>query len=122
LIEITLAPYRSDRMPAKISGPETLLPAQHVTPLGLVLHELTTNAVKYGAWANGGLLTVNWQITNGQLILNWTEACEIAEIEPASEGFGSMLMVSAARQLGGTIERSFAPHGVHVGIVIPLEV
>ena len=47
LIETTLAPYRSESHPADIEGPETLLPSKHITPLGLVLHELTTNAVKY---------------------------------------------------------------------------
>ena len=121
LIETTLAPYQSDRVRGEISGPETLLPARHVTPLGLVLHELTTNAVKYGAWMNDGLLTVTWEITAGQLTINWNEACEITDLAPVRTGFGSMLMTSAARQLGGTIDRDFASDGVHVRIVIPLE-
>jgi len=51
LIETTIAPYRSARQTASIVGPQVLLPSRQVTPLGLVLHELTTNAVKYGAWS-----------------------------------------------------------------------
>ncbi len=121
LIETTLAPYRSEHVLAEISGPETLLPAEHVTPLGLVLHELTTNAVKYGAWANGGLLTVRWDIDGGHLTINWDEGCQITELDPARQGFGSMLMDSAARQLRGTIDRKFEPGGVNVRIVVPLE-
>ena len=121
LIETTLAPYRSEHLIAEISGPEVMLPAKHVTPLGLVLHELTTNAVKYGAWANGGLLKVQWQDTNGQLMLDWHETCKITDLEPARTGFGSQLMDSAARQLGGKIDRKFAYDGVSVTIVIPPE-
>lgn len=121
LIETTLAPYRSDRMQAELSGPETILPAKHVTPLGLVLHELTTNTVKYGAWASDGLVAVKWQAREGQLTIDWNETCEIANLEPARKGFGSMLMSSAGRQLGGTIEREFTAEGVHVRIDIPLE-
>lgn len=121
LIETTLAPYRSDTHPADIGGPETLLPSKHITPLGLVLHELTTNAVKYGAWAKGGLLTVKWQVQDQRLTIDWKENCEISDLEPARQGFGSMLMHSAARQLGGTIERKFTTSGAVVVIVIPLE-
>jgi len=122
LIETTLAPYRSETLRAEISGPETSLAANKVTPLGLVLHELTTNAVKYGAWANDGLLKVQWRVEDEQLMIDWHETCEIADTSPAREGFGSMLMTSAERQLGGTIDRSFSPEGVDVRIVIPLEV
>ena len=121
LVETTLAPYRSEHVQARISGPEALLPAKHVTPLGLVLHELTTNAVKYGAWANGGLLSVRWQVDDGQLTINWDEDCRIADPDPSRQGFGSMLMNSAARQLRGTIDRKFTPDGVSVRIEIPLE-
>lgn len=121
LIETTLAPYRSEHLVAEITGPETLLPARHVTPLGLVLHELTTNAVKYGAWASGGLLSVKWHMADDQLTLNWDENCEISDLEPARTGFGSQLMDSAARQLGGTIDRKFTPDGVNVRIVIPID-
>lgn len=121
LIETTLAPYRSERTRAELSGPETLLPSKHITPLGLVLHELTTNAVKYGAWAVDGLLTVTWRNADGRLTIDWKEDCPVGNLDPERKGFGSLLMNSAGRQLGGTIEREFNPDGVHVRIDIPLE-
>ncbi len=120
LVETTLAPYRSERMRALISGPDIALPAKQITPLGLVLHELTTNAVKYGAWASDGLLTVEWGINGPALELRWGEECPMAGGEPETKGFGSMLMQSAARQLGGTIERNFTSGGLQVQIHFPI--
>ncbi|KZX93842.1 hypothetical protein A3718_08500, partial [Erythrobacter sp. HI0019] len=65
LVETSLAPYRSSNHPAEIDGPEIMLPAKRVTPLGLVLHELTTNAVKYGAWKDEGTVHVSWSEQDG---------------------------------------------------------
>lgn len=109
LIETTLAPYRSATQTAEVEGPEVLLPAKQVTPLGLVLHELTTNAVKYGAWKHSGTVHVNWRLTGSMVELIWCEDGLALSEEPANKGFGSLLMSSAARQLGGTIERKFGP-------------
>ncbi|WFL78908.1 CHASE3 domain-containing protein [Altererythrobacter arenosus] len=122
LVETTLSPYRSNSQPAEVSGPEFLLPAKSVTPLGLVLHELTTNAVKYGAWANGGTVIVTWQVEGAAITIEWRETGVDDCPEPDREGFGSMLMTSASRQLGGSIERRFGPGGCTVTITIPVEV
>ena len=124
LVETTLAPYRSEKQPATINGPEVMLPAKRVTPLGLVLHEMTTNAVKYGAWARGGAIDVSWERQGDRVRLIWTEtgkpdAAPVAE--PDRQGFGSMLMTSAARQFGGSIERDFKPEGLVVTIDLPAE-
>ena len=121
LVETTLTPYRSSTTRADIGGPAVMLPAKAVTPLGLVLHELTTNAVKYGAWSKGGTLDVKWREEKGGIRIDWRELngepCEV----PEREGFGSMLMTSAARQLGGTIDRTFGEEGCAVSIFIPAE-
>lgn len=122
LIETTLAPYRSDTMPAEIDGPDIMLPAAMVTPLGLVLHELTTNAVKYGAWSNGGTLLIDWRHDGDQVMIDWRETGVENRPEPDREGFGSMLMTSAARQLRGEIDRTFGKDGVNVRIAFPLAV
>lgn len=120
LIETTLAPYRSDKLPAEIEGPEIHLPAKQVTPLGLVLHELTTNAVKYGAWSQGCLLSVHWREADGSIVIDWREHCKAeGGGEPERKGFGSLLMTSAARQLRGEIDRRFGDDGVVVTIKIP---
>ena len=121
LVETTLAPYRSSKLTAEIEGEEVLLPAKQVTPLGLVLHELTTNAVKYGAWSNGGTIAVEWQRDGDAITLVWAESGAAIEIEPERRGFGSMLMTSASRQFGGSIEREFLPGGVRVTIEMPVE-
>ena len=121
LVETTLAPYRSSKLTAEIEGEEVLLPAKQVTPLGLVLHELTTNAVKYGAWSNGGTIAVEWQRDGDAITLVWAESGAAIEVEPERRGFGSMLMTSASRQFGGSIEREFLPGGVRVTIEMPVE-
>ena len=119
LVETTLAPYRSSRLTADLSGEEVLLPAAQVTPLGLVLHELTTNAVKYGAWAHGGVITVNWQRQGDETVLRWRETGATIKGKPERSGFGSLLMTSAARQFGGSIKQDFHSDGLEVIIRIP---
>ncbi|MGV2497539.1 sensor histidine kinase [Pelagerythrobacter aerophilus] len=119
LIETTLAPYRSEKLPAEIDGPELELPAKQVTPLGLVLHELTTNAVKYGAWSKGDLLEVRWREADGSIVIDWHEHGDAEGKDPEHKGFGSLLMTSAARQLRGEIDRQFGKDGVKVTITIP---
>ncbi|WP_369026655.1 sensor histidine kinase [Qipengyuania sp. RANM35] len=120
LIETSLAPYRSSSQTAQIDGPEVMLPAKRVTPLGLVLHELTTNAVKYGAWANGGQILVDWEERDNRVRLNWRETGVPEQETPDRKGFGSLLMTSAARQFGGSIEREFGRDGIVVRIDLPL--
>ncbi len=120
LVETSLAPYRSSKHPAEIEGPDVMLPAKRVTPLGLVLHELTTNAVKYGAWKNRGTVHVSWTEDEGMLTLSWRESGADLEELPERKGFGSLLMTSAARQFGGTFERNFTKDGLQVSIVLPV--
>ncbi len=120
LIETTVRPYLTAERRIVLDGPEVDLPEKQVTPLGLVLHELTTNAVKYGCWANGGELRVVWRLDAGDLALEWIEDCPGEGGEPSAKGFGSLLMTSAARQLRGSIERRFTPEGVRVAIRLPL--
>lgn len=121
LVETTLAPYCSDELRARLDGPEVPLSSDSATPLGLVLHEMTTNAVKYGAWAHRGEIAVEWRVEGGTVFVEWRETGAPTVPPPEREGFGTMLMTSSARQLGGTIERRFEPEGVAVDIAFPLE-
>ena len=120
LVETSLAPYRSSSQTASIEGPEVLLPAQRITPLGLVLHELTTNAVKYGAWAHGGKIEISWKKRDDRVALTWKETGVPMGEKPEHRGFGSLLMTSASRQFGGTLERDFTSDGLVVRIDLPL--
>ena len=121
LVETTLAPYRSEQLSALLTGEPVELPAQCVTPLGLVLHEMTTNAVKYGGWSQpGGTIAVNWEMVEGDIVITWREAGAPITEAPRRQGFGSQLMTSSARQLGGSIDREFAGEGALITIRFPL--
>lgn len=117
LVETTLAPYRSDTLTATIEGPEVMLQARTITPLGLVLHELTTNAVKYGGWSRpGGSIAIRWTHDGDIVAFDWRETGTPITAPPERQGFGTMLMTSSARQLGGTIDRRFEPEGIAVAM------
>jgi two-component sensor histidine kinase len=124
LVEIALKPYRSEDNACDLSGPDLELPERAVVPLGLVLHELTTNAVKYGAWASpGGHLGVTWSSDGEHLRLDWQETRSPAAADLAEQGrkgFGSTLIEGSARQLGGTIRRDYPAGGLSVRIEFPL--
>lgn len=122
LVETTLAPYRSDDLQASVAGPDVLLDARSITPLGLVLHELTTNAVKYGGWSRpGGAIAVIWTVKDQEVTLTWQETGVPITSPPERQGFGSMLITSSARQLGGTIEHDFAREGLAVTMRFPTQ-
>lgn len=121
LIETTLAPYKDSGGTAALDGPALTLTARQVTPLGLVLHELTTNAVKYGAWSCGGQIAIRWSADKGLVVIDWHERGAAQGTGDAKEGFGSMLMQGAARQLDGEISREFSGDGVAVHIAFSQE-
>ena len=128
LVEGTVEPHVSDDKRLVIDGEDLIIDRMQVTPLGLVLHELTTNAVKYGCWQEAGQLTVRWRGDGDLLRLEWEEEADSTAPPEAEDdtprsgsqgGFGSTLMIGAGRQLGGEIERTFGPRGVTVSIAFP---
>ncbi len=119
LVETTLAPHDGSHVELELAGPSVALPARQVTPLGLVFHELATNAVKYGAWSQGGKIDVNWTVGESEIVLQWSEHCPSGCPTAGHKGFGTQLIDSAARQLQGRIERDFTDNGVHVTIAFP---
>jgi two-component sensor histidine kinase len=123
LVETTLAPYRSERLTATVEGPHVMLAARRASPLGLVLHELTTNAVKYGCWRESGDLSVVWSRVDNQIELVWRERCAVPgeAAESNGGGFGTRLIEASARQLRGSIERRFLDDGAEVVIRFPAE-
>lgn len=122
LVAVALEPYRSSVNAAATAGPPVDLPEAGIVPLGLVLHELATNAVKYGAWRKpGGEVSVRWSVSEGLLRLDWDERCAepVADAAAGRPGFGTTLIDGSARQLGGTIARSYAADGIRVRIEFP---
>ncbi|QKV19037.1 CHASE domain-containing protein [Oricola thermophila] len=106
-------------------GPEINLNERATQALGLVFHEMATNALKYSGVADGEAeLSVNWRYEGKgpgcALVLTWTEDGNVVEGEPEGKGFGSRLVEASIRgELGGEIDRSFGPDGMSVTFTIP---
>lgn len=123
----TMEPYSDeDGRRVRVEGPVVELPARMVTPIGLIVHELATNAVKYGALSvEGGTVTIRWTIEAGAdgtrwLALDWLEAGGPAVAAAEAQGFGSQMTRLAAGQIGGTIERRWPESGAVAELRFPL--
>ena len=104
-----------------ISGPEIALTPEQVQPISLLLHELATNANKYGAFArDGGRLSVTWTLHRRQVTLEWRESGGPPVAEPTREGFGSTLKNRVVRQINGSIIRRWEPTGLIAEVTFPL--
>jgi two-component sensor histidine kinase len=107
----------------KFDGPPIRLGDRVTNGFALVLHELATNAAKYGALkADTGTVQVYWRRENGQLILTWEERDGPAIVsEPTKQGFGSALSKNTVEgQLGGTLFYDWHPTGLLVTISVPV--
>jgi len=125
LVETAIAPYCSDSEACEVDGEDVTLSAKQAIPLGLVLHELITNAVKYGAWrGSGGTVSVCWRRTEDGVSLVWREDGEKLDRSRneagSREGFGSVLIRTLAQQLYGTFERDFHATGIEVKLAFPI--
>jgi PAS domain S-box-containing protein len=122
LIEDELAPYlSSDMSNAILSGPLVNLSARCALSLGLGVHELATNAAKYGALSSPqGQIAVTWQEKNGALEVQWREMGGPAVSPPVRSGFGRLLLERVLRQeLGCGVIMDFLPEGLRCTIIIP---
>ncbi len=96
LIDITLLPLAPENGRLSIKGPRAALPARAVTMLGLVLYELGSNAVKYGAWSEqSGTVCLRWRLEALKLILDWEEHDGPLVAVPAKLGAGNKLIRNA---------------------------
>ena len=106
------------------SGPLLMLEPQAALHLALVLHELATNARKYGALSEPrGRLAVSWEMrrNGGQnLLLRWEESNGPMVRAPAARGFGSTLIEQTLRAHGGEASIHYRPDGVTCDIKLPL--
>jgi two-component sensor histidine kinase len=107
---------------ARFGGPELLLKPRQVLGLSMVLHELYTNAVKYGALCGeGGHVALEWQVDGGELDMTWTETGGSCDADVPSSGFGNrMIALSVKSDLGGTIERDWRPEGLRAVLRFPI--
>lgn len=132
IVERTMEPYAdSEGQRVRILGPDIDLPVRMVTPIGLIVHELATNAVKYGALSRDqGVVEIRWQIEETgsdvhHVELCWTESggpeLAFADDKPSGSGFGTQMTSLAARQIGGTLEREWPGGGAVARLRFALE-
>ena len=106
----------------RMDGPDMPLRADAVQPLAMALHELATNAAKYGALSvEGGQVEVSWRLEPPHLVLEWRERGGPAVEEPTTKGFGSRMIARVLAQLGGTVDFFWDPAGLTAEVRIPLE-
>jgi PAS domain S-box-containing protein len=108
-----------------LDGPDVLLQPRATQTLGMVLHELATNAAKYGAWSMPeGRVTVCWRVRAGHpphLVLIWAEEGGPPVKPPRRRGFGTRLVGwSLAHELDGSAKLEFRLEGLRCAIELPL--
>ena len=127
LVEVELAPYAGARARIDVTGEEVWLAPDPALALGMALHELATNALKYGALSGAeGRVRISWtrrdEAGADRLRLVWEEAGGPPVTPPTRRGFGSRLIETGLRrQLRGEVELAFRPQGVCCTIDLPLE-
>jgi len=126
LVEQALAPAGPERSRVDPGPPVTLNSAQ-VVPISMILHELVTNAFKYGALSTAhGMVHLTWRVATdagrSALHLDWDEENGPPVAPPSRSGFGTRLIeFTAARSMGGAAELQFEPAGLRARVTVPLD-
>ncbi len=123
LVAEEIAPYRiSDQDRVQASGPEIVLQPAAAQTLALVLHELVTNAAKYGALSSqSGKVKLDWTSDGHSIDFSWTENGGPETAKPATLGFGTrIVLASIERQLGGRVTFDWLPQGLKCLFSVPL--
>jgi two-component sensor histidine kinase len=105
-----------------MSGAAVDVSPKHALTLSLALHELATNATKYGALScPEGQVSLNWDVQEGKLHLDWEESGGPPVAKPTQKGFGSRLLEElVGRDLGGDVKLTCDVSGVRCGITATL--
>lgn len=124
LIEAEAGMHRFSKMPDRIvvTGEAVGLTERAFGVFALLLHEMMTNAAKYGSLSvPSGRLDISWELTaNGDCHLRWIESGGPKVVPPTRRGFGSNLIdKTISHDLGGTVEMEFASEGLRAAIVLP---
>jgi two-component sensor histidine kinase len=122
-----LAAYAGERQSPRVrfSGDEIMLQPKTALAVSMALHELATNAVKYGALSNAsGRVRLDWMIEGAPSVLRlqWVEMAGPPVVRPAKRGFGSRLIeYGLSQDLGAEVRLEFAPSGVVCTITAPVD-
>ena len=124
VVEVELAPYaRDEDHQLDLVGPHTELAPNDALSLGLAVHELATNAAKYGSLSvPGGKVTVRWSQVNDTLAkIEWIENDGPPVSQPERRGFGTDLIEKiVAHELRHPVELDFRPEGVRCSLLVPV--
>ena len=124
VVEVELAPYaRDEDHQLDLVGPHTELAPNDALSLGLAVHELATNAAKYGSLSvPGGKVTVRWSQINDTLAkIEWIESDGPPVSQPQRRGFGTDLIEKiVAHELRHPVELDFRPEGVRCSLLVPI--
>ncbi len=118
LVTALVTPLAPKSEKLAVSGDPVRLPPDCTTPFGLILHELGTNALKYGAWSDNGYVTISWTIVSNSLEFWWKEFDGPAVAPPVREGLGSSLIKCGLP--GAAVEHDLKSGGLECHIKLPL--
>jgi two-component sensor histidine kinase len=121
LVTEELSPYCSEEASrADVDGPDLVLEPQSAQSIAMVLHELTTNAVKYGALSgSSGRVRVQWtRLVDGKLVLCWNEAGGPPVKPPTRRGVGTRLIDNVIRAAKGEVRYKWGADGLACEISI----
>jgi PAS domain S-box-containing protein len=111
---------------ARVEGPELVLAAEATQPIAMVLHELATNAAKYGALSNGhGRVSARWwlssrHLSGGAVVIEWKETGGPPVTAPTANGYGtSVIRDLIPYELGGAVDYELARDGIRCTLEIP---
>jgi two-component sensor histidine kinase len=123
LVAGQIEPFRpADAARLEISGPRLMVNAQAAQILGMAMHELSTNAVKYGAFAEEtGRLAVRWSSDGDRLLLVWREHVMTRRRRSSRTGFGTTVLNSmVGGALGAEVQRTLHRDGIEWRFAVPL--
>lgn len=125
LLAEVVAPHLASSEQLEVSGEDVLFPAKAALAIGMVFHELTTNAVKYGALRFGGKIRLSATVApadSGTTIrLVWQEAGVTRPTVSTGSGFGTkLIMTTIRRELKGDVNTSFESDGIRYECIFPL--
>jgi len=121
-IEQAVRPHKPSDDRCRLTGDDLRISPKTALSLSLAMHELSTNAAKYGAWSNDrGQVRIDWSVDDGMLHIEWHEDGGPLVHIPERRGFGSRLIERGlAAELGGKVTLRFKPAGVRCVIDAPM--
>jgi signal transduction histidine kinase/DNA-binding response OmpR family regulator len=121
IIDDQLLPGALDDRRVTALGPPVRLDPQTAMHVAMMLHELGTNSVKYGALSKpDGTVSISWFVRDESLCLDWKERDGPSIKVPLGRGFGTTLIEHTAKSQGGDARRAIEADGMHWDIILPL--